>query len=213
MKKKLYNHFDKKAINDLPTAAFAGKIVVIQSAREAEKAVDYLLSQPVLGIDTETKPSFKKGRSNLVSLLQVSTLDICFLFRLNFIGIDESVKQLLENDNVTMVGLSLNDDLAALRRRSDFKTGAFIDLQSIVGQFGIEDMSLRKLYANIFGEKISKRQQLSNWDADVLSDKQKLYAATDAWACLRIYDELKRLEDTRDFELLVIEEPADEIGE
>ena len=213
MKKILYNHFDKNVIVDLPAAVFKGKIVVVQSSHEAEKAVDYLLSQPILGIDTETRPSFKKGKTNLVSLLQVSTHDVCFLFRLNFFGIDEAVKRLLENTDVPMVGLSLHDDLAALHRRSDFKTGAFIDLQSIVGQFGIEDLSLRKLYANIFGEKISKRQQLSNWDADVLSDKQKLYAATDAWACLRIYDELKRLEDTRDFELVVVEEPADEIGE
>lgn len=210
MKKTIYNHYDKNAIVDLPKAVFNGKIVVIQSAAEAEKAVDFLMSQSVLGIDTETRPAFKKGQSHLVSLLQVSTYDVCFLFRLNFIGITASLKRLLENTEIPMIGLSLHDDIAALNKRKRFKSGHFIDIQSLVGEFGIEDLSLQKLFANLFHQHISKRQQLSNWEADVLSEKQKLYAATDAWACLMIYDELKRFHDTHDYKLVKVAEPENE---
>ena len=105
-----------------------------------------------------------------------------------------------------MIGLSLKDDIVSLKRRQNFTPGRFIDLQKMVGQLGIEDMSLQKLYANFFGQKISKRQQLTNWDADVLSDRQKRYAATDAWACIQMYREIGRLEATHDYELIENEE-------
>lgn len=182
MKRIIYNKFDKGAISGLPIAAFPGKITVVLSESEAEKAVDYLLSCKVLGVDTETRPAFKRGQQHKVSLLQVSSYERCFLFRLNYLGMSPSVMRLLTNKNVPMVGLSWHDDLIALHRRQDFEAGNFIDIQNIIGKIGIEDMSLQKLYANIFHKKISKRQRLTNWDADILSDKQKMYAATDAWA-------------------------------
>lgn len=141
-----------------------------------------------------------------VALLQVSSHDICFLFRLNMLGLSPSVKRFLEDTTVPKVGLSLTDDLHQLHRLGDFQAGLFIDLQDHVSEVGVEDMSLQKLYANFFGQKISKRQQLTNWEADVLTEQQKGYAATDAWACLMLYEELMRMEKTHDYELVKHEE-------
>jgi len=208
--KTIYNKFDKLAINNLPQVLFPGRIIVVLNESWAEKAVDYLLDKDILGVDTETRPAFRKGQSHKVSLLQVATRDTCFLFRLNMMGITKSVKRLLENTEVPMVGLSWHDDLLSLHRRAEFKPGRFIDLQSIVGQIGIEDLSLQKLYANLFHQKISKKQRLTNWDADILNDKQKAYAATDAWACINLYDEIMRLKQTGDYTLVTAPEPAKE---
>ncbi len=202
MKKQLFRSYDKTKIAELPQVLFRGRIVVILSAGEAEKAVDYLLRQPILGIDTETRPSFKKGNSYKVSLLQVSTHDMCFLFRLNYTGITPAIIRLLEDRTVLKVGLSLHDDIAALRRREQFTPGLFEDLQSHVKELGVEDLSLQKLYANFFGEKISKGARLTNWEADVLTERQKLYAATDAWSCIMLYEEYQRLKHTNDFDLI-----------
>lgn len=201
--KTIYNRLDKEYIKDLPLVSFPGKIITVNSEREADKAVPFLLSKDILGVDTETRPSFKKGQQHKVSLLQVATEDICFLFRLNYIGMVTSVISLLSNTDVPMVGLSWHDDLAALQKRMEFKPGLFIDIQDIIRDIGIEDKSLQKLYANIFKQKISKRQRLTNWDADVLSDKQMSYAATDAWACVRLYKEILKLKETGDYSLII----------
>ncbi len=206
MRKIIYNKFDKKSIAQLPTVTFPGKTVVVMSESEAEKAVDFLLSRDILGVDTETRPSFKKGETHMVSLLQVSTSDVCFLFRLNHIGITPAILRLLENKVVPMVGLSLHDDMLSLHKRVAFTPGFFIDLQDLVGELGIEDLSLQKLYANLFHQKISKRQRLTNWDSDVLNDKQKAYAALDAWACINLYKEILRLKQSGDYELVINEQ-------
>ena len=206
MRKIIYNKFDKKSIAQLPTVTFPGKTVVVMSESEAEKAVDFLLSRDILGVDTETRPSFKKGESHMVSLLQVSTSDVCFLFWLNHIGITPAILRLLENKVVPMVGLSLHDDMLSLHKRVAFTPGFFIDLQDLVGELGIEDLSLQKLYANLFHQKISKRQRLTNWDSDVLNDKQKAYAALDAWACINLYKEILRLKQSGDYELVINEQ-------
>ena len=206
MRKIIYNKFDKKSIAELPTVTFPGKTVVVMSESEAEKAVDFLLSNDILDVDTETRPSFKKGESHMVSLLQVSTSNICFLFRLNHIGITPAILRLLENTTVPMVGLSLHDDMLSLHKRVGFTPGNFIDLQDLVGELGIEDLSLQKLYANLFHQKISKRQRLTNWDSDVLNDKQKAYAALDAWACINLYKEILRLKNSGDYVLVINEQ-------
>ena len=207
MKKTIYKKFNKAIISTLPLIRFEGKIITVISESEASRAVDFLLSQPILGIDTETKPTFKRGVIHQVALLQVATHDLCFLFRLNYIGLSPSVVRLLMDRTVPKVGLSLHDDLHMLHKRGEFQAGSFIDLQNVVKEIGIEDMSLQKLYANLFGMRISKAQQLSNWQADVLSDKQKVYAATDAWACIVIYEELMRLNESKDYDLCETNEP------
>lgn len=204
----LYSKFNKEAIHELPQVLFTGRIIVITSEKKAEKAVDFLLKQSILGVDTETRPVFRKGQSYKVSLLQVATHDTCFLFRLNILGITPSIKRLLENTETKMIGLSWHDDLLALHKRSDFKKGNFIDLQDIIGDLGIKDLSLQKLYANIFRQKISKRQRLTNWNNETLSEKQKQYAATDAWACIQLYEEIMRLKVSGDYQLVEVEEES-----
>ncbi len=206
MPKVIYNKFEKQLISSLPVAEFTGRIEVVLSASEAERAVNFLLSQPILGFDTETRPSFKRGFQHKVALLQVATEDICFLFRLNHIGLAPSIVRLLEDATLPKIGLSWHDDINSLQKLGPFKTGHFIDIQHYVHDIGIEDMSLQKIYANLFGQKISKRQQLSNWEADVLSDKQKIYAATDAWACINIYKEIIRLKRDKDYQLIINDE-------
>ena len=205
MMKTIYNKFDKAKISTLPRVLFKGRIVVVLTERDADKAVRYLLSQPILGVDTETRPSFKKGETHQVALLQVSSYDVCFLFRLNQLGLSPSVKRLLEDKQVPKIGLSLRDDLLSLHKLGDFNAGYFIDLQDHMREIGVEDLSLQKLYANFFAQKISKREQLTNWEADILQDKQKLYAATDAWSCIMLYEELMRLEQTGDYELIKVD--------
>jgi ribonuclease D len=202
MQKTIYNKYDKALIAQLPLVQFEGRIVVVLNASEAERAVKFLLTQPMLGFDTETRPNFKRGHLYKVSLLQVATEDICFLFRLNYTGLTPAIVQLLEDTTVTKVALSWHDDVNSLHFLGPFQTGTFIDIQHHVKDVGIEDLSLQKIYANLFGQKISKRQQLTNWEADVLSEKQKLYAATDAWACISIYKELLRLKSSGDYVLV-----------
>ncbi len=208
--KKIYDKFDKSIINSLPLVTFPGKIIVVLNEYEADRAVEYLLSCDVLGVDTETRPAFRKGNNHKVALLQVATRKECFLFRLNHLGLPKSLLRLLSNKQVPMVGLSWHDDLMSLHRREQFEPGWFIDIQDIIGNLGIVDKSLQKLYANLFGEKISKRQRLTNWEADVLTDRQKEYAAIDAWACIKLYDEIMHLLATKEYELEVVpeEKPA-----
>lgn len=208
--KKIYDKFDKSIINSLPIVTFPGKIIVVLNEYEADRAVEYLLSCDVLGVDTETRPAFRKGNNHKVALLQVATRKECFLFRLNHLGLPKSLLRLLSNKQVPMVGLSWHDDLMSLHRREQFEPGWFIDIQDIIGNLGIVDKSLQKLYANLFGEKISKRQRLTNWEADVLTDRQKEYAAIDAWACIKLYDEIMNLLATKEYELEVVpeEKPA-----
>jgi ribonuclease D len=188
------NTISKEQIATLPRAVFPGRIIVIQTKSEAEKAISYLEKYEVLGFDTETRPSFKKGQSHKISLMQVSTDDTCFLFRLNIIGIPPCLNQILINPEIKKIGLSLKDDFSAIRKRMNLEPKGFIELQSFVKKFGIEDNGLQRIYAILFGEKISKGQRLSNWEALTLSDAQQKYASLDAWACLRIYDKLIKLD-------------------
>lgn len=189
-----YTHsITKEVISGLPLEEFTGRIIVIDTLRDVEKAISYLSEFQSVGFDTETRPSFKKGQRYKISLMQISTDEACFLFRLNRIDIPETLEEFLANEKVQKIGLSLRDDFGAMRKRTDIQPANFLDLQNYVGQFGIEDASLQKIYAILFNKKISKGQRLSNWEADVLSDAQKKYAALDAWACLKIYNQLKQI--------------------
>ena len=183
----------KAEIAEMPAELFGGRIIVVHSAAEVDKAVNYLKGFPILGVDTETRPSFAKGKTYEVSLLQVSTEDTCFLFRLNYIGMPDALVALLQDGRQLKVGLSLRDDIQGLQRKHSFEPKGFLDLQQYVKTWGIEAQSLQKIYALLFGKKISKSQRLTNWEADVLTDRQKGYAATDAWACIRIYKYLEEL--------------------
>ncbi len=202
MNKIIYDKIDKSTIQQMPRETFTGRIITITSVKEARKAVEYLMKESLLGIDSETRPSFKKNIRHNVALLQISTHDTCFLFRLNMIGMPDCLIRLLEDRGITKVGLSLKDDLSTLERRHQFVPGNFIDIQDEAKLIGIQDCSLQKIYANLFGKMITKRQQLSNWEADTLSDAQKMYASIDAWSCILIHEEIQRLAKSNDYTLV-----------
>lgn len=187
----------KDQIAELDRVVFDGEIIVIDHLAQVKNAVDCLSSKTAIGFDTETKPAFKRGQTNNVALLQLATEEECFLFRLNKIGYPDDLEDLMCNKEVKKIGLSLRDDFAALRKRTGKNPENFIDLQLFVDKFDIEDNSLQKIYAILFGQKISKSQRLSNWEAEELTPAQQSYAAIDAWACLRIYNYLTRKTDER----------------
>ena len=203
--RKIKNTITKAEIAQLPKVLFEGRVFVVYTEADTDKAVEYLKTQSIVGVDTETRPSFKRGMTHKVALLQISTQDTCFLFRLNRIGMPESLQNFLADDTLK-IGLSLKDDFMMLRRRKDVSAeeGNWIELQDYVGRFGIDDRSLQKIYANLFGRKISKSQRLSNWEAETLSEAQIRYAATDAWACVEIYNCLSEMERTGDYEVVKV---------
>jgi ribonuclease D len=180
----------KEEIATFDKEEFNGRILVIDTPDGVDQAVNYLSGFSCLGFDTETRPTFKKGNLNSVALIQLATNKQCYLFRLNKIGFSPALIRLLSDPNIRKVGLSLNDDFTSMSRRMRFIPQGFVDLQKIVSEHDIADTSLQKIYALLFHKKISKSQQLSNWEAKRLSDAQIQYAALDAWACLRIYEKL-----------------------
>lgn len=203
--KKLFVNTPKEVVAKLPRAEYQGRIVVVQSVEECRRAVRALSQSSILGFDSETRPNFKKGRMHKVALIQICDDTTCFLFRVNQFGLPIELVDLLSRTDILKVGLSLKDDFQQLRSRQAFTPGGFIDLQQIAKNMGLQDMSLQKLYANFCGERISKSAQLTNWEADVLTPAQKSYAAFDAYACLRLYYEMGRLQQTGQFSLV---EPA-----
>ena len=190
------NNFIDKISNEqtalLPAVEFRGEIRIVEQERDIAAACKLLAEQPVIGFDTETRPSFRPGVTFRVSLLQLSTPKVCFLFLLNKIPLAKPILQLLEDKKVLKIGADVAGDLRSLRQIRHFRDGGFVDLQSIASEWGIGEKSLRKLSAIVLGQRVSKAQRLSNWEATTLTDKQQLYAATDAWVCIRIYEQLLR---------------------
>ncbi len=169
---------------------FKGEIVVVEDIGTFRNNFPRLLGSDVLGFDTETRPSFRKGRKNKVSLVQLANENLACLIRVNKIGFPPELADLLANPDVIKAGVAVHDDLRFLRSVKKFSPGGFIDLQKFVKDFGIQCSGLKKLTAIILGFRISKRQQVTNWEADQLTEAQQVYAATDAWVCHQIYRKL-----------------------
>ena len=183
----------KEEIAKMPREVFSGQIVVVSNGKELMNALSELSSCTEIGFDTETRPNFSKDTHYKMSLMQLSNNHTCFLIRLNrFKKIPPMLEAFLKNKEIKKIGLSLRDDFNGLYRLTKISPNSFIDLQEYVGQFGIEELSLRKIYAILFGKRISKSKQKSNWDTPFLSKPQMLYAALDAWSCLRIYQHLEQ---------------------
>jgi ribonuclease D len=183
-----FSNIEDEYVRSLPAMTFPGIINVIDHASNLEDIRSLLQNEPLLGFDTETKPSFKKGRFHSVALLQLSSRDHAFLFRLNKMQLPGFILDILEDENVIKVGVAIKDDINALNKLSPFIPAGFIDLQQFVKKFGIEDNGLKKLVANIMGYRISKKSQTSNWEQEILSHEQLEYAATDAWVCRQMYE-------------------------
>lgn len=182
----------KEEVNLLEVVEFSGKIILVDEESKIHAAVEFLNTKKMVGIDTETRPSFTRGTRHKVSLMQISSDEVCYLFRLNKIGFPSELLDFLSNTEIKKIGLSLRDDFYSLNKRQKINPNNFIDIQSIVNDYGILELSLQKVYAIVFGKKISKSQRLTNWDCAVLTESQKRYASTDAWACLKIYQELSK---------------------
>lgn len=174
-------------LKKLPLLQFGGRVVLIDDMRKFHHVIGELRRSEILGFDTETKPSFKKGRRNKVSLLQLADDNTAWLFRLNMTGLPPELAEVLADKNIAKVGVAIHDDIRALKHLAPFEQGGFTDLQSVVSVHGIRQLGLKRLSAIILGYSISKSQQVSNWEATELTPAQQLYAATDAWVCRKIF--------------------------
>jgi len=170
---------------------YEGPIQVIDSLEAFEEAIKDIEQEPLLGFDTETRPSFKKGKVYPTSLIQIATMDQAWILRVSRIGYPAALLELLSGENPMKIGLGLQDDLRRLRADFQFEPRGFLDLQHYVEAFRIDEKGLKKISGIVLNRRISKSQQVSNWDADVLSEAQLRYAATDAWICLKIYNSLR----------------------
>jgi ribonuclease D len=185
-------HIDKATIQELPITHFEGEVIIVDHPTHVAPAIEYLSQHTILGVDTEARPSFKRGVHYPTALVQVATLERCYLFRLTHVGLPQELADIFANPNICKVGLAFKDDLTGLKRRRSFKPTNCIDLQTIVCKYGIIELGLQKIFAIIFGKKISKSQQLTNWENSYLTPEQARYASTDAWATLKIYLELQK---------------------
>jgi ribonuclease D len=177
-------------LKKMPVLQFEGRVRLIDNMEKFHHAMDEISRCKILGFDTETRPSFKKGNRHNVSLLQLADDRNAWLFRLNMMGLPPELTDLLSSKDVIKVGVAVHDDIKALRHLEPFEPGGFVDLQTVVAAHGIKELGLKKLSAIILGFSISKSQQTSNWEAPGLTTPQQLYAATDAWVCRRIYLQL-----------------------
>ena len=175
----------------MPVAAFEGEVIVVDKPEMVDEAVAYLRTQSVIGVDTEARPSFQRGTHYPTALVQIASHERCYLFRLTHIGMPEALAALFADEKICKVGLAFKDDINGLRRRRNFTPANCIDVQHLVAQYGILDLGLQKIFAICFGKKISKSQQLTNWENSHLTPEQARYASTDAWATLLIYEDLQ----------------------
>ncbi len=193
MDKEIKKSISKDEIKEFEQLKFEGSIYCINSDKDLIKYLPIIKKIKILGFDTETKPNFVKGEANQnkVSLLQLASSEEAFLVRLQNISMKKELFQVLGNKRIKKIGLAIRDDLKALRKLKDFTPNNFVDLQEYVDQFGIEDKSLRKITAIVLNMRLSKAQRLSNWENEELQESQKIYAATDAWVCVKIYNKLR----------------------
>ena len=174
----------------MPIVSYSGGITLVDNEAGVAAAAECLAKETVIGFDTETKPAFKRGQTNNVALLQLSTRSHCFLFRLNRIGLPVEIKNILENNSILKIGVSIHDDFHNLNKLYQLEPRGFVDLQTFVKPYHIADNSLARIYAVLFGMRISKSQRLTNWEAEELTPHQQAYAALDALACVEIYRHL-----------------------
>lgn len=175
---------------ELPSVHFDGKIVIVERDEQVAALCRDLAKEKIIGFDTETRPSFKSGVTNKVALLQLSTHSKCYLIRLCRIKLHNAILKILCNPDIIKVGADVAGDLRSLHTLRHFNEQGFLDLQHIACNWGIEEKSLRKMSAIVLGERVSKAQRLSNWEATTLTPQQQMYAATDAWVCIKIYEKL-----------------------
>ncbi len=191
------NTISNEALNDLPLQHYTGKIVVVEDSEGISQLLNEINGEKILGFDTETRPSFKKGKTNQVSLIQLTTERLTYLIRTNKTGITQELKFFLSNEEIIKVGVGIRDDIRGLQRLTEFTPGGFVEIQSLAIEKGLKDFSLKKLAGILLQFRVSKRQRLSNWEADILTHGQMVYAATDSWVALELFKRLKALDSSQ----------------
>lgn len=188
------NKITNEELNELPLQHYTGEIVVVEDANGVTQVMKEINGETILGFDTETRPSFKKGKTNFISLIQLTTEKSTFLIRTNKTGVTQELVDLLRDENVKKVGVGIRDDIRGLQKIEAFEPGGFVELQTMAVDKGLKDFSLKKLAGILLEFRVSKRQRLSNWEADELSQGQMIYAATDSWVALEIFKKLNILD-------------------
>ena len=183
----------KESIRELPLIEFQGEIHVINDPDQATDVCRKLSSERILGFDTEKKPAFKKGEYYDPALVQLATEEDAYLFQLHKIGFVEPIKILLEDTTIAKLGVALQDDLKDLNKMNSFTPRGFIELAELAKERDVPYFGLRNLTAFFLDKRLSKSQQVSNWENDKLTPRQQVYAATDAWVALKIYEGLNGL--------------------
>lgn len=180
-------------INLLPLGAYDGKIELITDSKALPAAFKEIQKHKVVGFDTETRPSFKKGQVYNVSLIQLALEKKVFVIRLNHTGVTPEMIPFFENTKIIKPGIGIRDDVRLLQKLKRFHAEGFFELTHLSKEVGFEVESVKKLTALLLGFRISKSAQTSNWEAETLTEKQLQYAATDAWVCLQIFQKLQKL--------------------
>ena len=182
---------NKQEVQELDIIRFQGEIKVIDSQEDLKDVLSELSQAEVLGFDTETKPSFRKGEYHAPAIIQLATLDTAYLIRVQKTGFTNDLKQFFEASSVKKIGISIRDDLKDLQKVRSYTPGGFIDMNTVAQRFQISQIGVRSLTAIFLNKRVSKGQQTSNWENEELTDSQKRYAATDAWICLKMYSTLQ----------------------
>ena len=184
---------NKEFINQLPLRSYEGSIVIVDSDEKVPGAIETLEQERVLGFDTESRPTFKKGQSFPPSLLQLGSSEAVYLFQLNKLNNCQPIQRLLGRSDTSKVGIAVHDDIRKLQELMEFEALSFIDLSKFTRQRGIVNTGLRNLVALFLGFRISKAAQVTNWSHSQLTESQIKYAATDAWVSLLLYRHLEEL--------------------
>lgn len=180
----------KEELAQLPRAEYPGRIVVVNDRQDLEQWLPLLLREPIVGFDTETKPTFKKGQSSNMALLQLATAEVALLIRVQQVGLPQELIHLFSNPHIHKVGAAIHDDIKLLQKLEKFNPQGFVDLQNVLPEYGITSISVQKMTGIVLGLRVSKSQQLSNWEQPQLTDAQQQYAAVDAWVCKEVYQKL-----------------------
>ncbi len=188
------HHISKEEIQAMPLAQFAGEVIVVDEPAKIHDSIEYLKQQTMIGVDTEARPSFTRGVHYPTALVQIATEERCYLFRLTHIGMPPELAEIFANPDICKIGLAFRDDIKGLRRRREFTPANCVEIQALVWRYGIMELGLQKIFAIMYGRRISKSQQLTNWENNHLSPDQARYASTDAWATLLIYKHLMNTE-------------------
>ncbi|MGC9450286.1 MAG: 3'-5' exonuclease [Oceanipulchritudo sp.] len=183
----------KEEINALPLTAYEGPITIVDNDKVLKEVLPALRKEKVLGFDTESRPSFRKGDAYPASLIQFGGARHVWLFQISKIKDNKPLWKILANPRIIKAGVAIGDDIKKLQELIDFKPGGFVEIADLTQKAGILNTGLRSLAGLLLSIRISKRAQVSNWARSRLTEAQIQYAATDAWVSRQLYIHMQDL--------------------